>query len=77
MSSHAGSAASSAANSAADDAAESRSRIIERVRKLMAFRDGTATEAEVENALSLAARLMEQHAEAVDGAVAALSRRFQ
>ncbi len=62
MSSHAGSAASSAANSATDDAAESRSRIIERVRKLMAFRDGTATEAEVENALSLAARLMEQHA---------------
>lgn len=48
------------ASSAAD--AESRARIIERVRKLMAFRDGTATEAEIENALSLAARLMEQHA---------------
>ncbi len=55
MKSHANSAAA-----AAD--AESRARIIDRVRKLMAFRDGTATEAEVENALSLASRLMEQHA---------------
>ncbi len=51
---------SSDSTSAAD--AESRARIIDRVRKLMAFRDGTASEAEVENAMALAARLMEQHA---------------
>jgi hypothetical protein len=46
---------------AANDTVD-RARVIDRVRKLMAFNDQTATEAEVENAMSLAARLMEQHA---------------
>lgn len=39
-----------------------RDRIIDRIRKLMAFNDRTATEAEVENAMALASGLMERHA---------------
>ncbi len=73
-------AASAAAAAAAADPASrtdaadaaARARILDRIRKLMAFNHATATEAEVENAMGLAARLMEAHAIEQDEVEAAL-----